>query len=598
MDDTTNAFHVDLRGVVDLLSRHLYSSPRVYLRELLQNALDAITARDQVEPGCPRTVHIVPADVSVDGKLHIHDSGIGLDEGGIHTVLATIGASTKRDELGFARQDFLGQFGIGLLSCFLVSDAIELVTRAVGSPTTLRWTGRASGTYTVVTSDDDLAEPGTEVILTPRADEELLRADTVRELATTFGAYLPIQISIAMPDGVSAVGGRAFSWDDPTLVGNPRREAAVEMARELLHVDPLDVIELSDHVTGVRGVAFVLPTSMTRRSHHRLYAKRMLVSEAVEGILPDWAFFVRAVIDGERLPLMASREALQDDEHVHEIQARLGTTIRRWLVRTAQSDPSRLLRFLQVHSLGAKALAADDDEMNEIVGGLIDWETTLGTMTLAEFAAISPVVTYTSSVEEFRQIAPLATAADMPVLNAGYAYDEAIVRRWIASHPPADCRLARPSEFAMTFEDIADDERDTFARLLDVVHHVLGRADVQPTVKAFEPATLHAVLLVDRAARLEEDRSALSESLQGVWARVLDATAIDVPPRQFVLNARHPTVRNAAMVEDDDLQQTVVEALYAQALLAGRHPIRSYESSLIARALPALIDRTIAEWRR
>jgi hypothetical protein len=30
-------FQVDLHGIVDLLSNHLYSSPRVYLRELLQN---------------------------------------------------------------------------------------------------------------------------------------------------------------------------------------------------------------------------------------------------------------------------------------------------------------------------------------------------------------------------------------------------------------------------------------------------------------------------------------------------------------------------------------------------------------------------------
>ena len=42
MDHT---FQVDLRGVVDLLSHHLYGSPRVYVRELLQNAVDAITAR-------------------------------------------------------------------------------------------------------------------------------------------------------------------------------------------------------------------------------------------------------------------------------------------------------------------------------------------------------------------------------------------------------------------------------------------------------------------------------------------------------------------------------------------------------------------------
>jgi molecular chaperone HtpG len=42
-------FQVDLRGVIDLLSRHIYSGPRVYLRELLQNAVDAISARRGVD---------------------------------------------------------------------------------------------------------------------------------------------------------------------------------------------------------------------------------------------------------------------------------------------------------------------------------------------------------------------------------------------------------------------------------------------------------------------------------------------------------------------------------------------------------------------
>lgn len=41
--DTT--FQVDLRGVVDLLSLDLYASPRVYVREPPQNAVDAVTPR-------------------------------------------------------------------------------------------------------------------------------------------------------------------------------------------------------------------------------------------------------------------------------------------------------------------------------------------------------------------------------------------------------------------------------------------------------------------------------------------------------------------------------------------------------------------------
>jgi len=33
----SNTFQVDLRGIVDLLSHHLYASPRVYVRELLDD---------------------------------------------------------------------------------------------------------------------------------------------------------------------------------------------------------------------------------------------------------------------------------------------------------------------------------------------------------------------------------------------------------------------------------------------------------------------------------------------------------------------------------------------------------------------------------
>ena len=40
-----HAFKIDLQGIIDLLSNHLYSDPSVFVRELLQNGVDAITAR-------------------------------------------------------------------------------------------------------------------------------------------------------------------------------------------------------------------------------------------------------------------------------------------------------------------------------------------------------------------------------------------------------------------------------------------------------------------------------------------------------------------------------------------------------------------------
>ncbi|MDE5768144.1 MAG: hypothetical protein K2H82_02045, partial [Oscillospiraceae bacterium] len=52
-----HAFQVNLGGMIDILSNHLYSSPDVFVRELLQNGTDAISARKYAEErSCKRAV--------------------------------------------------------------------------------------------------------------------------------------------------------------------------------------------------------------------------------------------------------------------------------------------------------------------------------------------------------------------------------------------------------------------------------------------------------------------------------------------------------------------------------------------------------------
>src|SRR5688572_14752417 len=191
--ESSRTFQVDLRGVVDLLSHHLYASPRVYVRELLQNAVDAITARRVDEPSAPAQVWI---ESTGDRGVRVSDTGIGLTEAQVHELLATIGRSSKRDELGFARHEFLGQFGIGLLSCFLVADEIHVETRCGDAPT-VRWTGYSDGRYSVAAAERERAETGTTVSLVPRRDvEQWLEPSTVAELAGLYGSLLPIEVRV------------------------------------------------------------------------------------------------------------------------------------------------------------------------------------------------------------------------------------------------------------------------------------------------------------------------------------------------------------------------------------------------------------------
>jgi molecular chaperone HtpG len=159
--------------------------------------------------------------------------------------------------------------------------------------------------------------------------------------------------------------------------------------------------------------------------------------------------------------------------------------------------------------------------------------------------------------------------------------------------PGLESRRLEPEHLADRFTAPTPAEEAAFAPLLDVARSVLGRARAVPVVRSFRPESLHAVLLVGRDADRERDRLEVAEAAQGPWADALDTLAEPEAVPRFVLNADNPGVRRLADAGDSALQRVAVEALYSHALLAGRHPLTPFDSALVARALPALIDRAI-----
>lgn len=258
-----HTFQVDLRGLVDLLSHHLYSSPKVYLRELLQNAVDAITARRAEQPDAPARVRLFAAD----GRLRVEDSGVGLTEADVHSLLATIGRSSKRAEgLQDVRSDFLGQFGIGLLACFVVAERIRVVSRSARTPDAppVEWTARDDGSYTVRTlPHEERPEPGTTVHLVARAGAgEWLTAPRVLALARDFGSLLPYDVRV----GDEAVTDLPAPWDRSYASPANRRVALARHCHELFGFTPLDAVELDLPVAGVRGWRTCCRRRSVRRS--------------------------------------------------------------------------------------------------------------------------------------------------------------------------------------------------------------------------------------------------------------------------------------------------------------------------------------------
>ncbi|GAB2580086.1 molecular chaperone HtpG [Paractinoplanes abujensis] len=569
----SNTFQVDLRGIVDLLSHHLYASPRVYVRELLQNAVDAITAA-----GSPGLVSITTgADA-----LRVSDNGIGLTEAQVHELLATIGRSSKRDELGFARHEFLGQFGIGLLSCFLVADEIRVHTRRAGAEPVL-WTGYSDGRYDVRPGGD--REPGTTVTLVPRrGSEHLLSAATVRELAGLYGSLLPVRVEV---DTVEVTTGE-LPWPGGDLNA---------YAQEVFGFRPLDVVPLDVPEAGLTGVAFVLPTPVNpaARGGHRVYLKRMLLAESVEGLLPEWAFFARCVVDSTELRPTASREALYDDGLLADTREAIADQLRGWLVRLASTDPRRLGEFLSIHHLGVMALALHDDEMLRLVEQWVPVETNMGFVTLAEFRERHGVLRYAAGHDEFRQLASVAAAQDLGVINGGIVYHADIIERLATVDPEVRVERLEPSDVAARFTALDAETELRLRPFLTAAQRRLDRLGCEVVVRGFDPAGVPALYLVSRAAAFNEQFSQSRDTADDLWGGVLDAlsrvTTVDRP--QLVLNHRNALVRRITAIGDAELAGLAVESLYGQALMLGQHPIRPADAALLTSSFLGLLDRAV-----
>lgn len=126
-------FEIDQQNILRLLTGHtLYNDSTVVLRELIQNAMDAGKLQDN--KGKVGTTYQFKVQINWDSKsriLRVADNATGMDSKAITNYLLKVGASKYQSE-AFKKDypDFhsISRFGIGLLTCFMISDDVDVYT--------------------------------------------------------------------------------------------------------------------------------------------------------------------------------------------------------------------------------------------------------------------------------------------------------------------------------------------------------------------------------------------------------------------------------------------------------------------------------------
>ncbi|TGV06009.1 HSP90 family protein [Alcaligenaceae bacterium 429] len=599
-------FQVNLAGMIDILSNHLYSDQNVYIRELLQNGTDAIRARklwdSKFDTG---EINVeLQQDQNANSKtLVFTDNGIGLTADEVEIFLATI-ASSSKGEKNFgesSEQSFIGRFGIGLLSCFVVTTQIRLVTHSAKTGTVLEWNGKGDGTYEIrELAPESHPEIGTTVYLTYKTE---IAAETYADLHNTLREYMfQYGACLEVPIYLKDQHKRLWLNEHSNKVGSLADLQALnhyevlQFGRTLFGAEEMrslqDYFILHNDSGNTFAVAYVIPFAVSThaRKLHRAYLNRMFVSDAVEEVMPEWAFFTRTVIWTKELQPVASREAFYQNEALERVSQELGASLKQQIKAMPEKQ---LQRLLNTHYLAFKALACEDSELLQFIYPHLNFRTLNGEENLQTLLSRSEVVYYTQSVDEFRQIADVARAQQMPLINGGYAYDSAILRHLngILGHEVFKLFQAEDVEFA--FQPLFPEEERAFADLLSQLNARMETYQVEAVLNYFSPHDIPMLYICNQQKQAERELGRVAEASNDLFGGILGSLQEEkenAPLAQLYLNFHNEVVQSVfCSGKSVDTICKVVEVLYVQALLMGHYPLKKDEVTLMNKGLLHII---------
>jgi molecular chaperone HtpG len=208
-------------------------------------------------------------------------------------------------------------------------------------------------------------------------------------------------------------------------------------------------------------------------------------------------------------------------------------------------------------------------------------------------------VRYVTNLDSFRQVARVAAAQELCIINGAYTHDTALLEKLPRVLPDARLELFSAAQLPQRFEEPTPEEHQQVARLRQVAQEALEPFRCQVTLKKFLPVEVPTLYGdVDEGA-FRRDVERAREETDELYASVLEGALAESQEEeekpQLCFNLLNPVVRRLARVRDVAQLKLSVEMLYVQALLLGHRPLNAREMALLNRGLLGLITARLDE---
>ena len=373
-------FKAESKKLLDLMINSIYTNKEIFLRELISNASDAID-KLYYESLTNKKIKVKKKDLEIrlipdkdNRTLTIVDNGIGMTEDELENNLGTIAKSGSElfkekmsDDKNMA---IIGQFGVGFYSSFMVSDEVEVISKAYDSDKAYRWVSRGADGYSIEEVDYD--NFGTKIILHLKENnednnyDEYLEDYALERLVKKYSDYISYPIKMEVETTSKKDDKEEKKTEDKTLnsmvpIWKKGKSSVKDEDYNSFYTDkfydyeaPLKVIR--SEVEGRCSYTTLLfipshaPYNYYSKDYEKgleLYSKGVLIMEKCSDLLPDYFSFVKGVVDSEDISLNISRETLQDNYQIKSIAKSLESKIKKELEKMLKNDRDNYEKFFK-----------------------------------------------------------------------------------------------------------------------------------------------------------------------------------------------------------------------------------------------------------
>lgn len=386
-------FKAESKKLLDMMINSIYTHKEIFLRELISNASDAIDklyfkslTDDSVKLN--RDDFKIQIDLDKENRtITLTDNGIGMTADELESNLGTI---AKSGSLNFKKENadnensddisVIGQFGVGFYSSFMVSDKVEVLTKAFGEDTAHKWVSTGVDGYTIEDSEKDSA--GTIITLHIKEDNEnesyseYLEQYKIDELVKKYSDYIryPIQMEMShqVPDpekegeyiteiSTETLNSMVPLWRKSKGEIKAEDYNAFYKEKFMDYTDPQLVIHSKTEGQATFDALMFIPEnppydfySKEYEKGLQLYSNGVLIMDKCADLLPDYFSFVKGLVDSADLSLNISREMLQHDHQLKIIAKAIDKKIKNELKKMLNNDREKYNKFFKTFGLQLK----------------------------------------------------------------------------------------------------------------------------------------------------------------------------------------------------------------------------------------------------